>query len=408
MKYDYDNDGMVFNPCTIAQGARPNLYSKIEAQVAGLTSGIGTNWTVQGVKALSLRFQGLATNGIEPMWVQLQDGTKAYGNKVTYGDYDDEDPSDINDPAWHEWFIDMADFGVVPGNVVSISIGIGNEDGTGNHGSGTVYFDDIRLYTPICMPQRAKPVADFDNSCQVDYGDVDILFDNWLLQDIPETPMSGAWQNTDIGDVNQPGSFVNLGGGAYSLTADGADIWNQADAFHFAFQPLAGDGRFTANVTDIGGPGTNGWRKAGVMIRESLDPNSPNAFIAISGGDGGGETFQWRPEKGAASQSSHTATGIAPPTCVRIVRIGDTFTGLYYRDGEWIKEGNAVTIPMSENVYIGLALTSHDINAMCTATFDRTCSDEFVPMDLVDDKVINFIDYATLLQSWLEEVNYPQ
>ena len=63
---------------------------------------------------------------------------------------------------------------------------------------------------------------------------------------------------------------------------------------------------------------------------------------------------------------------------------------------------------MSESVYIGLALTSHDINAMCTATFDRTCSDEFVPMDLVDDKVINFVDYANLLQTWLEEVKYPQ
>ena len=407
MKYDFDNDGTVFSPCDSAQVGGRLKYSKVEVQIADLPSGIGPDWTIQGVKALSLRFYGSVGNGVEPMWVQLED-TSGYGNKVTYGDYQDEDPNAITEESWHEWFIDLADFEVDLENLVSMVVGFGNEDGSGAHGSGTIYFDDFRLYTPRCMPQRAKHPADFDNSCQVDYPDVQILFDKWLLRDISETPMSGIWTSTDIGDVNVPGSFIDLGGGTYSVTADGADIWGQNDAFHFASQSLSGDGRLTISVDDISGPGTNGWIKAGAMIRETLDANSPNAFMAISGGDGGGETFQWRPEKGADSVSSHTATGIEPPTCIRIVRTGDNFSGFYYRNGEWIQEGDTVTIPMSQSVYIGLAVTSHDINAQNTATFSRTCSDDFVPMDLAPDDLINFADYAELLSNWLIEVNYPQ
>jgi hypothetical protein len=38
------------------------------------------------------------------------------------------------------------------------------------------------------------------------------------------------------------------------------------------------------------------WVKAGVMIRDTLNAGSPNAMIAVTGGAGGGATFQWRPQ----------------------------------------------------------------------------------------------------------------
>jgi len=186
MKYEFDNDGTVYSPCTMGLVTGREKYSRIEAQTATLPSGIGSDWTVEGVKALSLSFHGQVGNATtEPFWVQLQDGAKGYGEKVFYGTFEGESLDDFNEASWHEWNIDLADFDVDLNDVVSIVIGIGNEDQSGAHGSGTLYLDDIRLYTPRCMPQRAKPAADFDDSCQVDYPDVAALFEKWLLRDIP-------------------------------------------------------------------------------------------------------------------------------------------------------------------------------------------------------------------------------
>ncbi|MHC4740665.1 MAG: LamG domain-containing protein [Planctomycetota bacterium] len=222
MKYDYDNDGLVYSPCTMTQTPRPYNYSKIEAQIATLVSGIGTDWTIEGVKALSLRFYGLSTNGIEPMWVQLSDGTKAVGNKVTYGDYDDENPAAIAEEQWREWFIDMGDFGVNLTGVVSISIGFGNEDGSGAQGSGTVYFDDFRLYTPRCMPSRhSEAAARFDFAplgapdCVVNHKELEVMAENWLGT-VPEmTPITVPDASFED-HVLAPGGYIDVNDPGYT------------------------------------------------------------------------------------------------------------------------------------------------------------------------------------------------
>jgi hypothetical protein len=53
--------------------------------------------------------------------------------------------------AWTEWPIDLqafADQGVNLSNVTSITLGFGNRTNPVAGGSGTVFFDDIRLYAP--------------------------------------------------------------------------------------------------------------------------------------------------------------------------------------------------------------------------------------------------------------------
>ena len=53
------------------------------------------------------------------------------------------------------------------------------------------------------------------------------------------------------------------------MRGSGVDIWGVADSFHYAYQPLAGDGSITARVAtqQAGDP----WSLAGVMIRGGLD-----------------------------------------------------------------------------------------------------------------------------------------
>lgn len=188
MKYEFDNDGTVYSPCALEQVSGHLMYSRIEAQIADLPSGLSSDWTAAGVRALSIPFHGRAGNATtEPFWVQLRDGDKGYGEKVFYGTYAGESLEDFNDPNWHEWNIDLAQFNVDLNDVVSIVIGIGNEDETGDHGSGTLYLDDIRLYIPRCVPNRSSPAfaaldyaPEANRDCKIDYKELAIMARDWL------------------------------------------------------------------------------------------------------------------------------------------------------------------------------------------------------------------------------------
>jgi hypothetical protein len=66
----------------------------------------------------------------------------ALGNAVVYHD----DPAATKIAGWNEWVINLADFaGVNLSSVGSITIGIGTKNVPGAGGTGTMYFDDVRL-----------------------------------------------------------------------------------------------------------------------------------------------------------------------------------------------------------------------------------------------------------------------
>lgn len=167
MPYYYDNNrtGKVY-------------YSEAEADTAKLE--IGSDWTKEGVKALTLYFYGGPSNdanATERMYVALKDDA----NKVAVVYYDGN-PNHVREAKWHQWDIKLTDFTNVEFNSAKkVYIGFGNRD---THpapgGSGLVYFDDIRLYPPRCVPSRAKPAGDFNNDCLADYADLKVMTDGWL------------------------------------------------------------------------------------------------------------------------------------------------------------------------------------------------------------------------------------
>jgi regulation of enolase protein 1 (concanavalin A-like superfamily) len=160
------------------------------------------------------------------------------------------------------------------------------------------------------------------------------------------------------------GSFT--AGPPITMTARGADIWNEADEFHFAYKRLSGAGSITARVVSI--TDSDPWAKAGVMIRESLEPGSVNVSMVVT--PGSGVSFQNRSSIGAASVSTVQA-GITAPQWVRLTRSGNTFTGEYSANGNaWTALGS-IDIAMLSDIYIGLCLTSHDVGETCTAEFSN-------------------------------------
>jgi hypothetical protein len=182
------------------------------------------------------------------------------------------------------------------------------------------------------------------------------------------SPVGGAlpspWLDQDIGAVGVAGSASDSGG-TFTILGAGADIWGAADAFHFAYQSLTGDGSIVAHVTGLGA--TNTWAKAGVMIRETLNANSTFADAIVTSANG--TAFQRRTSTGGTATTT-AGPAATVPYWVRIERVGNTFTGSVSTNGTtWTAIGTE-TIPMAATVFIGLAVTSHDATVTTTAMVD--------------------------------------
>ena len=168
---------------------------------------------------------------------------------------------------------------------------------------------------------------------------------------------------TDIGDVPTAGSAHDTGSGL-SMTGSGADICDTADAFHFAYTTLPGDGSITARLVSL--EHVHDWSKAGVMLRASLHPSAPHAFALASAARG--LAFQRRLVP--AALTTHTAGPLsAAPQWLRLVRVGSTVTALTSTDGiSWLVIASE-TFDISGPVYAGLAVSSHDAARGATALF---------------------------------------
>jgi len=112
---------------------------------ATLTLTYPRDWTEKGVSTLTIWFRGNSDNAAETLFVALN------GSAVV--NHDNPDAAQINE--WTQWNIDLqafADQGVNMANVNTIALGLGNRNNPVAGGSGTMYFDDIRLYPPPPEP----------------------------------------------------------------------------------------------------------------------------------------------------------------------------------------------------------------------------------------------------------------
>jgi N-acetylneuraminic acid mutarotase/regulation of enolase protein 1 (concanavalin A-like superfamily) len=179
----------------------------------------------------------------------------------------------------------------------------------------------------------------------------------------PPNQSTSPWIDTDIGAVAHAGSMTADANGTFTIAGGGADIWSTTDAFNFAYQPLVGDGTVVARITSQ--QNTSGWAKSGIMIRESLNSDSRFAMLVLTPSDG--VSFQSR----AATHNNATYSTKAGTVGIwlKLVRTGPTIKGYISQDGATWTAYGSVSIPMVNNVYVGLAVTAHNNSAISTATF---------------------------------------
>jgi hypothetical protein len=129
---------------------------------------------------------GIASNDPAPLYVTLEDDT---GGKKTVNNTND--PNAVLQNTWQEWNIALSEFTSVKlDRIKKMTIGVGNKT---PGGTGSLYFDDIRLYRPRCVPSKAKPAADVTGDCVVSYSDLDAMIAQWLST---TTGLNVDW-NTD-------------------------------------------------------------------------------------------------------------------------------------------------------------------------------------------------------------------
>ena len=194
---------------------------------------------------------------------------------------------------------------------------------------------------------------------------------DWTARGVKELSL---WFRGSPGSV---GSFVEGPAGIYTMTAAGTDIWDAHDEFHFAYKQLTGVGSIIVKVESV--DNTDPWAKAGVMIRDTLDPGSKFAgvYVTPTNADGTptqGCRFQGRTDTdGSATSDTSVATdgqkAVTAPYWVKLERdFAGNFRGYYSSDGStWTPLAWRPSISMSSNVYIGLAVTSHNAALTCEA-----------------------------------------
>jgi hypothetical protein len=390
---------------------------------------------------------GIKSNVASPLYVSLQDSDLNTA-KVTYTDADgDPDANAVLNTAWQQWNIPLSDFaGVDPTkiNKMTVGVGCGSADGT-----GTIYVDDIRLYVPRCMPDRLRSAVDFTGSdCTVDYQDLAILTNNWLISDYQVTPSSGWDPNTDpnlVGYYKFEGNFDDSSGegnngdpcntGVTTITDPTRGKVASFDGIddYFAITRLVQDD-FTLTAwikTDTAGAqaGTRAWQGSG-LIWSDVSGSASDFILALLGTN---LSFGTGPANQDTTSSGDVVTGQWVHVAVTRTRssgrieffidgILDTTavhsnTGSLNANPEIHIGGNTV----DSRYYTGLiddvriysrVLSQGEVAYLAgkTTPFTQPLSVLLTnpAVNLYDDGTIDLRDYATFADEWLELLLWPQ
>lgn len=171
--------------------------------------------------------------------------------------------------------------------------------------------------------------------------------------------------HTDVGKVDISGSAsYDSDKQEYVLTGAGKNIWFDNDEFQYLYKKIKGDFILTAQVEFIG-QGVEPHRKIGWMIRQTLDSNSPHVSALLHGD--GLTSIQYR-ENGKADMKENQLL-IGSPDVIQLSRNGNTYTISAAHWGETFISEEITGDFLSDEVYIGLFVCSHNAKITEKAKF---------------------------------------
>ncbi len=185
----------------------------------------------------------------------------------------------------------------------------------------------------------------------------------------------GSPDNLTLFVKGNPADMVEVADDHLIVSGAGADIYGSADEFRYVYKNLNGDGSIVARVASL--ENTNGWAKAGLMIRASEDDaGSANVLVYVSPENGLRIQNRASSDGDSASDTSTASDeqkAVTAPVWLKLERVGSAFSAYYSMEetvSNWIPaSGNPVTVAMVSKISIGLAVCSHEAGLATVAEF---------------------------------------
>ena len=189
-------------------------------------------------------------------------------------------------------------------------------------------------------------------------------------------PLGIFTDHQDVGTVLHPGdASYDAASRSYTISGSGENMWFGVDDFHYVWKKVSGDVALTADIAFLG-TGGNPHRKAVLMIRQSLDGNSPGVDVAVHGV--GLTSLQFRDAPGA--NTHEVESNISAPRTVRIEKRGDYFYAFVTgKDGKLQPAGASTKLALTGDFYIGIGVSAHDKNAVEKAVFSNVSLEQLPP-----------------------------
>jgi hypothetical protein len=220
---------------------------------------------------------------------------------------------------------------------------------------------------------RGYAATDFNRDATTNLLDVAFVANNFLEsteqpQEIDPFTNADEFTSADIGTEGGSAEYGPVEK-VWTVIGDGADIFGTSDQFHYLYKQIYCATQLTATVNSL--EDTHEWAKAGLMLRQTLDPDSAHASIFVT--PERGVAFQYRETAGDVTYSidSGPVAHLKAPVSLRLIKTCDEVTGYYYAGGTWIELGNMPFFPICSfcDSYIGMAVTSHVDGTPTIATF---------------------------------------
>ena len=174
--------------------------------------------------------------------------------------------------------------------------------------------------------------------------------------------------DTDIGTPHHAGSVqYDAAQQTYTVGGGGVNMWFTNDACHFVWKKVSGDVTLAADINFIG-TSVEPHRKACLMVRQSLDADSPYADAVLHGN--GLTALQCRDAKGALTRE--VQSNVNGPRRLRVEKRGKYVSMSIAGDGEALHPaGGSFRLELEEPFYVGLAVSAHNDKAFETAVFSK-------------------------------------
>lgn len=171
----------------------------------------------------------------------------------------------------------------------------------------------------------------------------------------------------DIGACKYEG-FVNYNPDdrSYTIKGSGKNMWANNDEFHYLWTTIKGDFILKTDVK-FTGQSSNPKRKVGWIIKNDL--NSETQHINAGTHGGGLTSLQYRKINGGKTE--HIVLSDSLPDVIQVERKGNTYIMSASKFGQKLTSVQLDSMPMNNEVYVGLYVCAHDPDAVEEAIFSN-------------------------------------